>query len=560
MAEEGATNLSRRVAATDDLEVSTYLEIAGSKVGQAETPHPDAQAERAYQPETVVVLDFGSQYSMLIARRVRECHVYCEILPYNAPAEQVAKLNPRGFILSGGPASVYEPSAPMAPAYIYESGVPILGICYGMQALTHQLGGKVSSGLKREYGHAVLRQNVVDHPIFKGLPLEMPVWMSHGDEISEAPPGFSSLAYTDNAPVAVLGNDQGIIGLQFHPEVSHTPNGADILKNFLYEVCGCKGTWTPASFISEATDRIRDQVGGGKVICALSGGVDSAVTAALVQKAIGDQLTCIFVDNGLLRREESERVRGVFERHLNLNLIYVDAVDRFLERLEGVTDPERKRHIIGEEFIRVFEEEAGRLGEVNYLAQGTLYPDVIESLPPADAPSVTIKTHHNVGGLPDVMKLSLVEPLRQLFKDEVREVGDELGMPEEMVYRQPFPGPGLAIRIIGEVTRERLEVLRSADWIVMDVIKSSGLYGKLWQSFAVLTPLHTVGVMGDFRTYGSMVAIRAVTSEDAMTADWARLPYDVLAQISSRIVNEVPGVNRVVYDISSKPPSTIEWE
>ena len=506
------------------------------------------------------MLDFGSQYSMLIARRVRECHVYCEILPYNAPAEQVAKLNPRGFILSGGPASVYEPSAPMAPAYIYESGVPILGICYGMQALTHQLGGKVSSGLKREYGHAVLRQNVVDHPIFKGLPLEMPVWMSHGDEISEAPPGFSSLAYTDNAPVAVLGNDQGIIGLQFHPEVSHTPNGADILKNFLYEVCGCKGRWTPASFISEATDRIRDQVGGGKVICALSGGVDSAVTAALVQKAIGDQLTCIFVDNGLLRREESERVKGVFERHLNLNLIYVDAVDRFLERLEGVTDPERKRHIIGEEFIRVFEEEAGRLGEVNYLAQGTLYPDVIESLPPADAPSVTIKTHHNVGGLPDVMKLSLVEPLRQLFKDEVREVGDELGMPEEMVYRQPFPGPGLAIRIIGEVTRERLEVLRSADWIVMDVIKSSGLYGKLWQSFAVLTPLHTVGVMGDFRTYGSMVAIRAVTSEDAMTADWARLPYEVLAQISSRIVNEVPGVNRVVYDISSKPPSTIEWE
>ena len=560
MAEEGATNLSRRVAATDDLEVSTYLEIAGSKVGQAETPHPDAQAERAYQAETVVVLDFGSQYSMLIARRVRECHVYCEILPYNAPAEQVTKLNPRGFILSGGPASVYEPSAPMAPSYIYESGVPILGICYGMQALTHQLGGKVSSGLKREYGHAVLRQNVVDHPIFKGLPLEMPVWMSHGDEISEAPPGFSSLAYTDNAPVAVLGNDQGIIGLQFHPEVSHTPNGADILKNFLYEVCGCKGTWTPTSFISEATDRIRDQVGGGKVICALSGGVDSAVTAALVQKAIGDQLTCIFVDNGLLRREESERVKGVFERHLNLNLIYVDAVDRFLERLEGVTDPERKRHIIGEEFIRVFEEEARRLGEVNYLAQGTLYPDVIESLPPADAPSVTIKTHHNVGGLPDVMKLSLVEPLRQLFKDEVREVGDELGMPEEMVYRQPFPGPGLAIRIIGEVTRERLEVLRSADWIVMDVIKSNGLYGKLWQSFAVLTPLHTVGVMGDFRTYGSMVAIRAVTSEDAMTADWARLPYEVLAQISSRIVNEVPGVNRVVYDISSKPPSTIEWE
>ena len=381
MAEEGATNLSRRVAATDDLEVSTYLEIAGSKVGHAETPHPDAQAERAYQPETVVVLDFGSQYSMLIARRVRECHVYCEILPYNAPAEQVAKLNPRGFILSGGPASVYEPSAPMAPAYIYESGVPILGICYGMQALTHQLGGKVSSGLKREYGHAVLRQNVVDHPIFKGLPLEMPVWMSHGDEISEAPPGFSSLAYTDNAPVAVLGNDQGIIGLQFHPEVSHTPNGADILKNFLYEVCGCKGRWTPASFISEATDRIRDQVGGGKVICALSGGVDSAVTAALVQKAIGDQLTCIFVDNGLLRREESERVKGVFERHLNLNLIYVDAVDRFLERLEGVTDPERKRHIIGEEFIRVFEEEAGGWGRLTTWRKAPCTPTLSRAFP-----------------------------------------------------------------------------------------------------------------------------------------------------------------------------------
>ena len=560
MADKGARNASRRVAATDDLEVSTYLEIAGRKVGPTETPKTGAESEHASEAETVVVLDFGSQYSMLIARRVRECNVYCEILPYNAPVEQVARLNPKGFILSGGPASVYEDDAPMAPAYIYASKAPVLGICYGMQALTHQLGGRVSSGRKREYGHAVLRQNVAGHPIFKGLPLEMPVWMSHGDEISEPPPGFSSLAYTDNAPVAVLGNDQGIIGLQFHPEVSHTPNGTDILKNFLYEVCGCKGTWTPASFIVEATDRIRDQVGGGKVICALSGGVDSAVTAALVQKAVGDQLTCIFVDNGLLRREEADRVRGVFERHLNLNLIHVDAADRFLEKLEGVTDPERKRHIIGEEFIRVFEEEAGTLGEVNYLAQGTLYPDVIESLPPKDAPSVTIKTHHNVGGLPDVMKLSLVEPLRQLFKDEVREVGDELGMPEEMVYRQPFPGPGLAIRIIGEVTRERLEMLRDADWIVMDEIKSSGLYRKLWQSFAVLTPLQTVGVMGDYRTYGNMVAIRAVTSDDAMTADWARLPYDVLAQVSNRIVNEVPGVNRVVYDISSKPPSTIEWE
>ena len=547
---------SYRVTTSDDLEVSTYLEIAKQKAGEQPVSEEAPEAER----EAVVVIDFGSQYSMLIARRVRECRVYCEVLPYDAPWQRVASLKPRGFILSGGPASVYDPGAPLAPAYVYESHLPILGICYGMQVLAHQLGGQVAQGTRHEYGHAILHQAAVESPIFADLPPTMPVWMSHGDQIIELPPGLATLGYTENSPIAIMGNEYGIIGLQFHPEVVHTPQGKDILKNFLYHICGCSGNWTPRSFIAESVERIKKQVGKGKVICALSGGVDSAVTAALVHRAIGDQLTCIFVNNGLLRREEAERTLNTFQRNLRMNIIYIDATDRFLKRLEGVVDPEVKRRVVGEEFIQVFEEEAAKLGRVDFLAQGTLYPDVIESVTPESRASAKIKTHHNVGGLPTKMVLSLIEPLRYLFKDEVREVSLALGMPEEMVWRQPFPGPGLAIRIIGEVTRERLEILRAADWIVMNEIKKAKLYRQLWQSFAVLTDTRSVGVMGDYRTYGYLVAIRAVTSEDAMTADWARLPYDLLARISNRIVNEVPEVNRVVYDISSKPPSTIEWE
>jgi GMP synthase (glutamine-hydrolysing) len=518
------------------------------------------QASHVGKAEAVVVIDFGSQYSHLIARRVRECSVYCEIVPPSVSWEQVAGLNPSGVILSGGPASVYEPNAPMAPAWLYESGLPILGICYGLQVMAHQLGGKVVPGSRHEYGHAVLHQNEETSSLFADLPSSITVWMSHGDQVQEMPPGFRPFAHTDNSPVAVMGNDRGVIGLQFHPEVVHTPEGKKIIENFLYRICQCQGTWTPNSFVEESVSRIREQVGDGKVICALSGGVDSTVTAALIHRAIGEQLTCIFVNNGLLRHGEVEQVIDTVERNLKMNLIYVDATEDFLARLAAVVDPEQKRRFIGEEFIRVFEKQAAELGKVDFLAQGTLYPDVIESQSADGNASATIKTHHNVGGLPEDMTLSLVEPLRYLFKDEVRVAGMALGLPEEMVYRQPFPGPGLAIRIMGDVTWDKLEVLRACDHIVMDEIESADLYNELWQSFAVLTDTRTVGVMGDSRTYGYMVAIRAVTSEDAMTADWARLPYDLLAKISNRVVNEVAEVNRVVYDITSKPPGTIEWE
>jgi len=548
---------SRRVATSGDIEVSTYLEIAKGIAGEQPTPSEEAtpKAER----EAIIVIDFGSQYNMLIARRVRECQVYCELVPPDTPWEKIAPLNPKGFILSGGPASVYDPEAPLAPAYIYESHLPVLGICYGMQVITKQLGGQVTPGTKQEYGHAILHLSDSDSPLFTGLSASSPVWMSHGDRIEEMPPGFRVLAYTENSPFAVIGNDDRIFGLQFHPEVAHTPDGKTILKNFLCQICGCQGNWTMGNFINESIARIKEQVGKGEVINALSGGVDSSVVATIIHQAVGDQLTCIFVNHGLLRREEVERTFNVFRLNLGMNIIYVDASERFLQRLKGVTDPEAKRKIIGEEFITVFEEEANKIGKVDFLAQGTLYPDVIESASSGSA-SAKIKTHHNVGGLPAKMTLKLLEPLRYLFKDEVRLVGLELGLPEEMVWRQPFPGPGLAIRIIGEVTKEKLEILRGADWIVMSEIKKAKLYRQLWQSFAVLTDVKSVGVMGDYRTYGYLVAIRAVTSQDAMTADWARLPYDLLAQISKRIVNEVPGVNRVVYDITSKPPSTIEWE
>ena len=556
MVSENNGPTTRRIAAGGDVEVSTYLEIAEERGGLRPIPENPHKAG----DESVVVVDFGSQYSRLIARRVRESRVYCEIVPHDVAWDQVAHLNPKGVILSGGPASVYEPDAPMAPMWIYERRLPILGICYGLQVLAHQLGGKVVPGNRREYGHAVLHQSASDSLIFADLPSSTTVWMSHGDQVLEMPPGFRSLAYTDNSPIAVMGNDEGVLGLQFHPEVVHTPEGKKVIENFLYHICRCRGAWTASNFVEESIGRIRAEVGDGKVVCALSGGVDSAVAATLVHRAVGDQLTCVFVDNGLLRKEESQRVMETFERNLNMNIVRVDATEDFLTRLAGVIDPEEKRISIGEEFIRVFEEQAAVLGRVDFLAQGTLYPDVIESQTPENKASAKIKTHHNVGGLPEDMAFSLVEPLRYLFKDEVREVGLALGLPEEMVYRQPFPGPGLAIRIIGEVTWEKLEMLRACDWIVMDEIGAAGLYRELWQSFAVLTDTRSVGVMGDFRTYGQMVAIRAVTSEDAMTADWARLPYDVLARISNRIVNEVPQVNRVVYDITSKPPGTIEWE
>jgi len=509
--------------------------------------------------DSVVVVDFGSQYTQLIVRRVREAHVYCELVQHDTPWAEVERLAPRGFILSGGPASVYEAGAPRCPDYVWQSGLPVLGICYGMQLMAHELGGEVSPSQQREYGPAELEVADLGYPLFVGLPFILPVWMSHGDRITRVPPGFRILATTSNAPAAAMGNER-YVGIQFHPEVIHTPQGAQILANFLYRMCGCTGTWTAGSFVAESIERIRAQVGAGRVLCALSGGVDSSVAAVLIHRAVGDQLACVFVNNGLLRKGEPESVEAVFSRTLNIPLVVADARERFLARLEGVSDPEEKRRRIGETFVRVFEDEARKLGKMDFLAQGTLYPDVIESAHPERRSAARIKTHHNVGGLPADMTFSLVEPLRYLFKDEARAVGLELGLPPDLVHRQPFPGPGLAVRVIGPVSKERLDVLREADAIVRDEIAAAGLEREVWQYFAVLTPLQSVGVMGDGRTYANVVAVRAVTSVDGMTADWAHLPYDVLARISSRIVNEVPGVNRVVYDITSKPPSTIEWE
>ena len=506
------------------------------------------------------MIDFGSQYSQLIARRVREHHVYCELVPHDAPAARLEALQPKGFILSGGPASVYAQDAPLIPQSVLDSGKPILGICYGMQALAYQLGGEVEPSSRREYGPAVVHVSDPAAAIFRDLPAEFSVWMSHGDVVRRLPPSFRSAAISDNSPAAAMWNGDGLIGLQFHPEVVHTSYGSELIGNFLKDVCGCTGNWTTASFVDDSIQAIRKQVGSGRVICALSGGVDSAVVAVLVHRALGEQLTCIFVDNGLLRAGEPRRVVDTFEQHLGMHLIHVDAADSFLGRLAGVTDPEEKRRIVGDEFIHIFAQEARKLGHIDFLAQGTLYPDVIESTSHDTASAASrIKTHHNVG-LPENLPFRLIEPLRYLFKDEVREVGAVLGLPEEIVWRHPFPGPGLSIRVLGEVTEARLETLRAADAIVMDEVRAAGLYHQLWQSFAVLTPVRTVGVMGDYRTYGNVIAVRMVSSQDAMTADWARVPYELLARLSSRIVNEVPDVNRVVYDITSKPPGTIEWE
>jgi GMP synthase (glutamine-hydrolysing) len=481
-------------------------------------------------------------------------------VPGTTPWAELRERQPKGLILSGGPASVYDDGAPLVDPEVLRSGVPVLGICYGMQQLAHLLGGEVAPADRREYGPALL---AVQAPggLFAGVPAEIPVWMSHGDHVLKLPPGFRPLASSANSPLAAFTNDRGLIGIQFHPEVVHTPNGRDILRNFVYHVCGCSPSWTAGSFIEQAVSQIRQTIGGGRVICALSGGVDSAVAATLVHRAVGDQLTCVFVNNGLLRRDEADRVLDVMHGNLDMDIRYAEATERFLGALAGVTDPEEKRRAVGRVFIDVFEEQARSIGDIDFLAQGTLYPDVIESTA-ADtvASAAKIKTHHNVGGLPPGLRFQLVEPLRYLFKDEVRAVGVELGLPEDMVHRQPFPGPGLSIRCLGEVTPARLETLRDADWIVVDEIKRAGLYRQVWQSFAVLTPLATVGVMGDFRTYSNVVAVRIVTSEDAMTADWGRVPYEVLAKISNRITNEVAGVNRVVYDITSKPPGTIEWE
>jgi GMP synthase (glutamine-hydrolysing) len=517
-------------------------------------PRPAAReaagpAERA----TVAILDFGSQYTQLIARRVRESRVYCEIFPHDVTADELAERSIAGVILSGGPASVYEPNAPGVDPRVLDGRWPVLGICYGMQLMARALGGEVAAEGKREYGPAMLR--IADHSgIFEGLASAERAWMSHGDSVRQPPPGFQAIASTSRLPIAAMGDGLRRYGVQFHPEVMHTPRGAEVLRNFVYRVCGCVGDWTPAAFVQEAVAELARAIGDRRALCALSGGVDSAVAATLVAKAIGDRLTCVFIDTGLLRANEADDVVATFGPRLRL--VRVDASGRFLRALDGISDPEEKRAIIGEEFVRCFEEEAARIGGAELLVQGTIYPDVIESRSRESKASARIKTHHNVGGLPPVMSLDVVEPLRRLFKDEVRRVGTELGIPEDILWRHPFPGPGLAVRI----DREDLDTLRAADAIFLEELRAADWYRTVAQAFAVLTPVRSVGVMGDYRTYGALVALRAVTTEDFMTADWARLPYDLLERVSTRIVNEVPGVNRVVYDVSSKPPSTIEWE
>jgi GMP synthase (glutamine-hydrolysing) len=527
--------------------------------------------------DAIAILDFGSQYAQLIARRVRELQVYCELFPWDAPPGQVLRLQPRGFILSGGPASVYEPEAPQVPGYVLESGLPVLGICYGMQALTEALGGRVAASAEREYGPAQVETTVANPFLPPGV---QPVWMSHGDRIEIPPPGFIPLARSGNSPIAAMGDlSRRYYGVQFHPEVHHTPGGPELLRRFVTDICQVQPDWTPDAIIEQSVERVRKQVGSQPVLSAVSGGVDSSVATALVQRAVGDQLVAVFVDTGLLRQGEAVQVRSALHDHLGIELVVVDAVDEFMKALQGVTEPETKRRIIGERFIRIFEQQARRLGQPRYLVQGTIYPDVVESSAPDRAKAHRIKTHHNVGGLPDDMQLELVEPLRYLFKDEVRSVGEALGLPHDLVWRQPFPGPGLAVRCLGEVTLERLERLRAADAILTEELSRAGLLRMgasttppagstgagpavtgTAQAFAVLLPVRSVGVMGDQRTYQEAVALRAVTTDDFMTADWARLPHELLSRLANRIVNEVPGVNRVVYDITSKPPATIEWE
>jgi GMP synthase (glutamine-hydrolysing) len=511
--------------------------------------------------EQIVILDFGSQYTQVIARRIRECNVYSQILRFDTPAAEIARLKPRGIILSGGPSSVYAKNAPLPDKNIFELGVPVLGICYGVQLFAQFLGGNVEKGQKREYGKGTLTVKDSSCALFAKLSRSLQVWNSHGDKLTKIPDGFKPVAITENSEYAAIENRaRKFFGLQFHPEVVHTPRGKEVIANFVHGVCGCGKSWTMQNYLEQSVKEIRAQVGNEKVILGLSGGVDSSVAAALLHKAIGDQLTCIFVNNGLLRAREAEVVQEVFGRNFKLKLQYENATKLFLQRLKGVTDPERKRKVIGKTFIKVFQDAMKRVGNSKFLAQGTLYPDVIESVPIAGNPAALIKSHHNVGGLPKKMKFQLVEPLKCLFKDEVRELGLELGLPKEIVWRQPFPGPGLAVRVLGEVTPARCEILRNADAIVVEEMKASGLYYKIWQSFAVLLPVRSVGVMGDERTYDYTIAIRAVESQDGMTADWVKLPYDLLEKLASRIINEVKGVNRCVFDITSKPPGTIEWE